>query len=206
MGNRMRSNSRHCVFLSLAIGLSALGAIGVSCLPVRPAAAASSVPTPTPRPVPDTGTATANAPAAAPKVTNKKTFGDWVYSCLTFADANTHCSIAQTLTSAQTKKPVFQWRIAQDDKGGVVGIWQTPTGVLVNHGIVLDIGTPKPITIPFEYCAPGGCEAVGNLAADFVAALAKAQKASATVFGRDSKGVTYPFSVKGLADGLAALK
>jgi invasion protein IalB len=192
--------------VSLAIGLGALDALGASGLLARPAAAASSVPTPTPRPVPDAGTVAANAPADVPKVTNKKTFGDRVYSCLTFADGKTHCSIAQTLTSSQTKKPVFQWRIAQDDKGGFVGIWQTPTGVLVNHGIVLDIGTPKPITIPFEYCAPGGCEAVGNLASDFIAILTTAQKASATLYGRDGKGISYPFSVKGLSAGLAALK
>lgn len=199
----MRSNSRHWIALSVALGLCVSVAMG---MPAAPAAAASSVPTPVPRPTPGTAAPATSAPANGPKVTNTKTFGDWVYTCLTFPDGKIRCSIAQTLSNSQTKKPVFQWRIAQDEKSGFVGIWQTPTGVLVNHGIVLDVGTPKPITIPFEYCAPGGCEAVGNLAADFVATLAKAQKATATLFGRDGKGITYPFSVKGLSAGLAALK
>lgn len=202
----MRSKSNSWIVLSLALGLGAFATTGMSDLLVRPATAASSVPTPKPRPQPDAAIPATNAPATAPKVTSTKTFGDWIYTCLTFAGGKIRCSIAQTLSNSETKKPVFQWRIAQDEKSGFVGIWQTPTGVLVNHGIVLDIGTPKPITIPFEYCAPGGCEAVGNLAADFVATLATAQKASATLFGRDGKGINYPFSVKGLNAGLAALK
>lgn len=203
---------------ALFIGCAGLGAsvyVGVVALsqPVDAATAAplklvpapqTPVPVPTPAPAPQ-----APAPANAlppPKVINQKTYGDWVYSCLAFANGKTVCSISQTLSNAETKKPVFLWRIGQDGKGGLIGIWQSPTGVLVGRGIVLDAGTPKPIAIPFEFCGQGGCEATGNLAADFLASLSKAQKASATIFQRDGKGVTFPLSVKGLADGLAALK
>ncbi len=94
----------------------------------------------------------------------------------------------------------------QDGKGGLIGIWQTPTGVMVNRGIVLDAGTPKPIAIPFEFCGQGACEATGNLAPDFLDSLAKAQKASATIYGRGDKGLNFPLSVKGLSDGLAELR
>ena len=104
-----------------------------------------------------------------------------------------------------SRAPVFLWRIVQDGKGGFVGVWQTPTGVLVNRGILLDAGTPQPIAIPFEYCGQGGCEATGNLASDFLESLGKAQKASATIFGRNGKGLTFQLSVKGLGDGLAEL-
>ncbi len=142
----------------------------------------------------------------APTVSDQKNYGDWLYSCLTFADGKKQCSIVQTLSDSKTKQAVFQWRIAQNGNGGLVGIWQTPTGVLVNRGIVLDAGTPKPIAIPYEFCGQGGCEATGNLAADFLGSIGKAQKASATIFGRGDKPVTFPISVKGLPDGLAALK
>jgi invasion protein IalB len=200
----MHANLRRWVVLSFVVGLGGLALTGPDgAAIVQPAAAASAVPTPAPRPTPG---ADPTAAKPAPKVTNKKTYGDWIYTCLNFPNAQVRCSIEQTLSNSQTKKPVFQWRIAQDGKGGLVGIWQTPTGVLVNHGMVLDVGTPKPIVIPFEYCAPGGCEAIGNLAADFLATLTKAEKASATLYGRDGKGITYPFSVKGLSAGLAALK
>jgi invasion protein IalB len=144
--------------------------------------------------------------AAQPKVSNQKNYGDWLYSCLTFADNKVQCSVVQTLSDNKSKQPVFQWRIVQNGNGGLVGIWQTPTGVMVNRGIVLEVGTPKPIAIPYEYCGQGGCEATGNLAPDFLATLAKAQKASATIFARGEKGITFPISVKGLSEALAALK
>jgi invasion protein IalB len=176
-----------------------LGAFSLS----EPSAAATpntAVPKTAPAP------AASTAQAAAPKVTNQKNYGDWLYSCLSFADGKAQCSIVQTLSDAKSKQPVFQWRIGQNGSGGLLGIWQTPTGIMVNRGIVLDVGTPKPIAIPFEYCGQGGCEATGNLAPDFLTSIAKAQKAGATVFGRGAKPITFPISVKGLADGLAALK
>ena len=160
----------------------------------------TAAPKPAPAPAPST------SQAAAPKITNQKTYGDWQYSCLNFADGKAQCSIVQTLSDTKTKQPVFQWRIGQNGSGGLLGIWQTPTGVMVNRGIVLDVGTPKPIAIPYEYCGQGGCEATGNLATDFLASIGKAQKATATVFARGEKPITFPISVKGLADGLAALK
>jgi invasion protein IalB len=191
----------------LIAGVIVAAIAGGVFLAVAPTLAASSkAPAPQPAAPQPAAPAAPAADANAPKVTKKATYGDWVYTCLGFQNGTVQCSIAQTLSSSETKKPVFQWRIAQNGKGGLVGIWQTPTGVLVNHGIVMGVGAPKPAVIPFEYCAPGGCEAVGDLAPDFVTAIAKADKLTATIFGRDGKGVTYPFSSKGLADGLAALK
>jgi invasion protein IalB len=77
---------------------------------------------------------------------------------------------------------------------------------MVDRGIVLDAGTEKPITIPFQLCTPTGCQAVANLAPDFIDTLRKAQKASATVFPIGAQGIQLTLSVKGLADALAALK
>jgi invasion protein IalB len=77
---------------------------------------------------------------------------------------------------------------------------------MVDRGITLDAGTQKPIVIPFQLCTPTGCQAVANLAPDFIDALGKAQKASATVFPIGSKPVQLTLSVKGLPDALAALK
>ena len=91
-------------------------------------APATTAPKPAPAPAPST------PQAAAPKITNQKTYGDWQYSCLNFADGKVQCSIVQTLSDTKTKQPVFQWRIGQKSNGGLLGIWQTPTGVMVNRG------------------------------------------------------------------------
>lgn len=186
---------------------------------------AAPVPNPVPRPAANQGTAgaqstggqqaatgAAQAPAdqngdGKPVVTKTQTFKDWVFSCVKRAAADTDqtCSIVQQLSDSQTKTPLFQWRITKTDKG-LVGEWQTRTGILVDRGIVLDAGTPKPVAIPFQLCTPTGCQAVANLAPDFIDTLSKTPKATATVFPIGQKGITLSLSVAGLPDALAALK
>ena len=146
-------------------------------------------------------------PPAQPTVVKSETYGDWLYNCLEQPQTKeVRCSISQSLSEAESKAAVFLWRIAQDGKGGFVGTWQTPTGVLLSRGIMLEAGTPKPITIPYETCSDGGCRAVAGLAPDFLETLSKTETASATIFKRNGEGVKLALSVKGLADGLAALK
>jgi invasion protein IalB len=116
------------------------------------------------------------------------------------------CSIMQQLSDQKSKSVVFAWLIGDDGKGNLVGVWQTPTGVLINRGVTLDVGTDKPIAVPFTACITGHCEAVANLAPDFVETLIKAEKATATIFAVSGQGLTFNLSVRGLSDGIAALK
>jgi invasion protein IalB len=146
------------------------------------------------------------AGAAQPIVTNT-TYGDWVYTCSAAAkDTTASCSIFQRLTDSKSGSTIFVWRISRDPQGEMISDWQTPTGILVNRGIVLDAGTPKPVAIPFTACTNQHCEAVANLAADFMATLNATTKANATIYSMDGKGLTFPFSVKGLPDAIAALQ
>ncbi len=112
------------------------------------------------------------------------------------------CSISQTLSDATTKAPLFLWRIQQGGQG-LIAEWQTRTGVMVDRGIVLDTGGEKPTAIPFQLCTPTGCQAVANLAPDFVAILTAATKATVTIYPIGSKGITLTLSTKGLPDALA---
>jgi invasion protein IalB len=201
------------VLLSLFFALLVVSiAAGVALLTGAISIAQQDSPVPAPNP------GVASAPSAAapvaaappqnqPKVVKTETYGDWIYGCVEQPETKeVRCSISQQLSDAQSKAAVFLWRIAQDGKGGLVGVWETPSGVLLSRGIVLEAGTPKPIAIPYESCLGGGCRAVANLAADFVEALSKADQATATVFKRNGEGVKLALSTKGLADGLTALK
>ena len=147
--------------------------------------------------------------AEAPTTTeiNQRRIGDWIYGCRANAEgAVLDCSITQQLREAQTNAVVMQWRIVRTAAGAIGSVWQTPTGVLVNRGIVLEAGTPQPITIPYSSCTQGHCEAAAGLADDFQEALSKAQSARATIFATDGRALAFPFSVTGLAEALAALK
>ncbi len=150
------------------------------------------------------------AAPAAPKieVTKQQAYGDWIYACVKVPNTTeTRCQISQQLSDTQTKQPVFAWRITQDGQGGLVGEWETRSGVMVDRGIVMEMGTDKPVTIPFRACVPQACSAVAKLTPEVIAAISKATNASATLFPvGSSKPVKLALSVKGLSEALAVLQ
>lgn len=216
---RRRKSGRGAVGLLVAVSLVlVVVATGVVMMfftgaisTAQPTAQTATVPTPTLRPPVAQAPAAADAaapapPADKPVVLKQATYGDWIYACVKPGSGGAPiCTISQTLSEAKTKLPLFIWRIQQSDKG-LVAEWQTRTGVMVDHGIVLDAGGDKPIKIPFQLCTPNGCQAVANLAPDFVDTLTKAPKVTATLFPIGSKGILLTLSTKGLPDALGALK
>lgn len=136
-----------------------------------------------------------------------KPIGDWTLSCGTNPQTSRQqCTISQQLTDKRTQSVVFTWLIGNDGAGNLISAWQTPTGVLLGRGVVIDVGNDKPVAVPFTSCAARQCEAVANLAPDFVDTLSKAKKASATIFTVAGNGLTFSLSVDGLADALVAVK
>lgn len=133
--------------------------------------------------------------------------GDWLFSCGTNPQTSRkQCTIAQQLTDKRSQDVVFAWLIGDDGDGNLFAVWRTPTGILVNRGLVVDLGTEHMIAVPFTSCIMGQCEAVANLAPDFVDTLASATKASATVFTVAGEGLTFSVSVDGLAEAIDAVK
>jgi len=144
--------------------------------------------------------------AASPQIAGEP-IGDWIFQCANDPrTASKRCSIVQSISSNKSKAVVFAWVIGNDDKNNLVAVWQTPTGVLIDRGVVIDVGTEKPIAVPYTACITGHCEAVATLAPDFVETLTKAEKATATIIAVSGQGLTFDLSVKGLSDGIAALK
>lgn len=143
-----------------------------------------------------------------PEITKSAAYGDWIYTCFKQPDGgDVRCGIAQQLSNAQTKTPLMLWQIVQDGAGGLTSQWRTRTGVLVNRGITVHIGTGQPIEVPFEACISVACQAALKLTPDLVDALDQASAASVTVYPiGDGKGAELRFSMKGLVAGLAALR
>lgn len=150
--------------------------------------------------------AAANANTPQPTVLRREAMEDWIFACVQLPNSQEQrCGISQQLSHSESGATLFVWRITQDGRGGFVGEWETPTGLVVGRGIVLDAGTDQPVAIPFQACTQSGCIAVANLAPDFIEALSGAREASATVVPIGSQPVRLVLSVKGLAAGLAAL-
>jgi len=165
--------------------------------------------------------AEASAPAGGPAVTQQavaatpppvtvlpgRPIGDWTLNCgMNPQTAKKQCTIAQQVTDQKSKSVVFAWLIGNDGDGNLVAIWQTPTGVMINHGVLIDIGATKPADVPFTSCISGRCEAVASLDADFVSALARATRATATIQAVTGEDMTFKLSVNGLAEAIDAVK
>ena len=146
---------------------------------------------------------------AAPAVTvlRGQPIGDWIFNCgMNPQTSRKQCTIAQQLTDEQSKSVVFAWLIGNDGSGNLLAIWQTPTGVLVNRGVVVDVGSEKPVAVPYTSCIAGHCEAIANLAPDFIETLVNATSASATVVTVAGQSLTFKLSVNGLAKAIDAVK
>jgi invasion protein IalB len=160
------------------------------------------------------GAAPQGAPAAPaapappqPKIVANENFDDWLYTCIERPDnAGTLCAISQQIALAETKQVVFLWRISQDGKGGFASVWQTMTDVMVNRGLTIEAGTPKPMVVPFEFCTSRGCQAGATVDPGLLDVLAKTEQAAAKVTVINGREVTINISVKGLAAALAKLQ
>ncbi len=165
--------------------------------------------------------AEASAPVSAPALTQAavaavpppvtvlpgRPIGDWTLNCgMNPQTSRKQCTIAQQLTDQKSKSVVFAWLIGNDGNGNLVAIWQTPTGVMVNRGVLIDIGANKPADVPFTSCISGRCEAVASLDSDFVSALSRATKATATIHAVTGEDLTFKLSVNGLAEAIDAVK
>jgi len=133
--------------------------------------------------------------------------GDWTLNCgVNPQTLKKQCTIAQQLKDEKSKSVVFAWLIGNDGDGNLVAIWQTPTGVLVNKGVVVDIGSVTPTAVPYTSCVNARCEAIASLDPNFVQALTKATKATATIYTVSGQDLTFTLSVNGLAEAIDAVK
>lgn len=199
------------VLLLLIVSAGAVAAwyTGVIEVPMLGRPGASAEPVATPAPVVQQAsaqTAPTTPPQPQPTVISREAHGDWIHTCVQLpGSGDTRCGISQQLTHNETGASVFVWRIVQDGNGNLVAEWETPTGLVVGRGIVLDAGTDEPIAIPFQACAQTGCIAVATLAPDFLETLSRAESASAVIFPIGGQGVRLNLSVNGLVESLVAL-
>jgi invasion protein IalB len=172
-----------------------------------PSTASRQVSSPAVEAVSPAPAATSGQPAGQPaRVLRDETFGDWRFVCAEAAEgATATCSATQQLLVAESGAAVFVWRIIQDGRGGLVGVWQVPETVLLAAGLTLNAGTPEPVVLPFDLCGGGTCQVIANLAPDFIETLSGAEALSASVVLANRQGLTFPLSPDGLDEALAAL-
>lgn len=159
--------------------------------------------------VQEAGTAAGSAPVSADPAgasfQKVQDFDDWALLCPTSSPSDITCFIRQQLVSA-SGSVVFAWSIQKDAKGVLHSVWQTPTGVMLTKGMLMDVGDGKAEGVPFSSCSGHFCNVRAVLAPDYLKKLEDAKSIQAVVASDpDGKAVPFPLSSRGLSAALSAL-
>jgi len=81
-----------------------------------------------------------------------------------------------------------------------------PHGVLLDPGLGFSVGDGALKVLPYETCMPAGCLVLVGLDSETLKAMKASQSGQVVVVPGNGSPVTLPFSLKGFAEGFAALE
>jgi len=156
----------------------------------------------------------AEQPAQDPNTVLGEKFGDWQSVCQKVSETAQLCGNVQEVKTAEGKLALWAaFGYFQADTGPVMilrlpyDLTDPPTGFRVASGMQIAVDGSGQVTVPFEICAPGGCQ-IGLLLEDkFVGALKAGNKLNVTVPLSTGQTATINLSLKGFTaayDGLKA--
>ncbi len=145
----------------LKTSLALLAALSLAA----PMALAQETPAPAPEAPAAEAPATETAPPPAASAEGPgttyiaKTEGDWQVQCLRTEDGKDPCEIFQMLKDKDGNNvaSISVMALAKDKEAVAGTTITTPLESLLTAGVTLQIDTQKPITLPYNFCARGGC-------------------------------------------------
>jgi invasion protein IalB len=146
-------------------------------------------------------------PAAAQGVV-KQQFGDWQIRCDTPPGAKEDtCALVQSVTAANRPEvglTVIALKTV-DGKNRLIRML-APLGVLLPAQLGLRIDGVSAGHVKFVRCLPNGCLAEAVIEDDLLKKLSTGKTATFIIFQTPEQGIGIPISLKGFAEGFAALK
>jgi invasion protein IalB len=170
-------------------------------------AASPAVASPAPTPA---APATAS-PAAPVQKLYAQTYGDWTYRCLAAAAAGqpvtTNCFVQQQLVfsnNGHTSPLLTVTFLKAVPKGHSMNI-VAPLGVALRAGVEMSVDSGKPTETTYSFCNNNGCAVIDAPAFAITRDIHNAKTGHAKIGLMNGKPLTINFSLKGLAQALAAL-
>lgn len=140
-----------------------------------------------------------------------ETFQDWQMVCQSAPEGQEICGAIQEVINneklalwaafgyfQQADRPVLILRIPYD-------ITDPPSGLRVSQGIQVSVDGGGQVPIPFEVCAPGGCQIGVLMEEDFVGALKAGNKMNVAVPLSTGQTATINLSLQGFTAAYGAL-
>lgn len=147
------------------------------------------------------------APAHAQDVV-KQQFGDWQIRCDTPPGAKEQsCALVQSVTAANRPEVGLSVIVLKtaDGKNRLIRVL-APLGVLLPAALGLRIDGEPAGHVQYVRCLPNGCIAEAVLEDDLLKKLSTGKTATFVIFQTPEQGIGIPVTLKGFADGFAALK
>jgi invasion protein IalB len=159
----------------------------------------------------------ADSGAAVSARTEIKAVDAWEVTCSYDKDdrkigCNALLRITQAGTAATAKEPaqpprvIMVWALSKANDGSLYSEFQTLSGVRIQPGVQLKMGSAAPRTVPFDSCGTNACVAIAAMDPAFVQQANSATQVEATVQGTDGKAYTATFAPKGIDRAIAAVR
>jgi invasion protein IalB len=137
--------------------------------------------------------------------TESLSFDQWRVTCREVSGQPKACSALLRVVQPN-QQVVLLWEIGKGKDGAVHSVMQTPTGVLVQRGVDLQVGEETVGKLDYVSCVPQNCEASGKLDDGLADKLAKAGEVTVTVHAKDGRDIHFKFPVKGIDKAVAAVR
>lgn len=134
-----------------------------------------------------------------------ETYQDWRVVCAPGNDKQPGGCSLSTQLNRDDGGALLSLSITDTAPGSQMSV-VVPHGVLLEPGLGFSVGDGALKVLPYETCMPQGCLVLVGLDSETLKAMQGAQTGQIVVVPGNGSPVTIPFSLKGFAQGFAALK
>jgi invasion protein IalB len=149
----------------------------------------------------------AAAAAAAPARTETVTYDSWSVTCRDTLDTKSKkvCSATLQVADEKSGQTLLVWIIGHNSEGALLTLMRTPTGVLIQKGVELKLGSGPTRKLGYLSCDARQCEATAPIDDAIAREAAGAKEATITVYATDGRGINFNVPVKGTDKAIAAV-
>jgi invasion protein IalB len=164
----------------------------------------------TPTPAQPAAPATSPAPPVSQR-TETINYDNWTVTCREAIEGPTKgkkaCSALLQVADQNKKNIVFIWLIGRNTAGALLTVAQVPTGVLIQNGVELKIGSGKARVLSYNNCSAQNCEATVVMDEPLIKELIAGQGAAvtATIYAVNGQAINFNFSTKGIEKAIGSI-
>lgn len=143
---------------------------------------------------------------SASKVATISFYGDWRLNCPAPEETDRVCELVQSVTDKRTGETIFRLAVRRNKDGSEEMAIIAPFGILLQPGVGIALGEIEPRKVDIEVCDETGCLAVFPVDDKFFSAIRTRDLGTVVMTDMTGKPVSLPISLKGLDEGLSALR